>query len=105
LALENYAAWHGPFVPFLLLLIGFLAWMALQMTQLVADRRNLSSAVAQQTAALETAQRIRTATDSLAVKTQALADLGNPNASAVVTELRRRGITINTYSPPAVPPP
>ena len=42
--------------------------------------------------------------DSLASKMQALADKGNPNAQAVVAELKKHGVTINPGAQSAAPP-
>jgi hypothetical protein len=96
---------RGPFVPLLLLLLGFLSWTAVQTAQLLGDRSALDIATTQQATALETAQKIRAAADSLASKTQALANSGNPNAQAIVGELKRRGVTINPSATAAAPPP
>lgn len=105
LATEATVSLRGPFVPLLLLLIGFLSWTAVQTAQLVTDRSALSDASTQQAAALAVAQKIRGAADSLASKTQAHAARGNPNAQAIVAELKRRGVTINPGATGAVPPP
>ena len=44
---------------------------------------------------MDNAGKLRTSLDSLAADTQRLADRGNANAALLVTELKRRGITIN----------
>lgn len=95
---------RGPFVPLLLLALGFLGLTVIQTTQLLNDRRALDEVASQQATPLAAAHKIRVATDSLVSKMQVLADKGNPNARLVVAELKQKGITINpnavTPSPP-----
>lgn len=95
---------RGPFLPLLLLLFAFLGWGAIQTTQLVSDRLSLQAATAQQMGQLEAARKIRVAADSLAAKTKALADKGNPDAQTVIAKLRERGITINSSATTSSPP-
>ncbi len=42
--------------------------------------------------------------DAIAAQTQRLAEQGNPNAMALVDELRKRGVTINTSTGAAATP-
>jgi len=100
----NGAPNRSPFLPLLLLVLAFLGWTALQSAQLLAERQALARTEAQQTAPLQQAQKLRAAADSLARKTQSLADGGDANAQAVVADLRRRGITINSGAGSPVPP-
>jgi hypothetical protein len=95
---------HSPYLPLLLLLIAFVGWSALQGYQLLAERHALAAMIEQQTAPLAQAAKIRAAANSLASKTQVLADNGNANAETVVAELKRRGITINPNAAPEPPP-
>jgi hypothetical protein len=95
---------RGPFLPLLLLLLAFLGWGAIQTTQLVSDRLSLHAATAQQMGQLEAARKIRVAADSLAAKTKALADKGNPDAQTVIAKLKERGITINSNATTSSPP-
>ena len=44
---------------------------------------------------MDNAGKLRTSLDGLAADTQRLADRGNPTAALLVTELKKRGITIN----------
>ena len=44
---------------------------------------------------MDNADKLRTSLDGLAADTQGLADCGNANAALLVTELKKRGITIN----------
>jgi hypothetical protein len=94
---------RGPFLPLLLLVVAFLGWTIFQTTELIRDRSNLSQAWSQQTQALVQARKLRAATDSLASKTQQLADAGNPNAQLVMSQLRQRGISVNPNA--STPPP
>jgi hypothetical protein len=85
----------GNFLPQLLFMVAFLGWGAIQTTQLVSDRLALQVVGAQQSGQLEAAHKIRMAADSLAAKTLALADRGNPDAKLVIAKLKERGVTIN----------
>jgi hypothetical protein len=95
---------HRPFLPILLGLAAFLIWTIFQTTQLVGQRSSLSKTHEAQAALLEQSQKVRAANDSLAGKTQRLADAGNATAQFVTAQLKQRGITINpnaaTQSPP-----
>lgn len=55
----------------------------------------LTKAQVQQQINLETATRAETQLDALAKGTQALANAGNPNASAILGVLRQNGIQVN----------
>jgi hypothetical protein len=98
------AALRSPFVPLLLLAMTLLGWMGIQTIELINDRRALAEASVQQATGLAAALKIRAAADSLASKMQTLADTGNPNALAVVAELKRRGISINPQASTPQPP-
>jgi hypothetical protein len=95
---------RSPFLPLLLLILAFVGWTVVQTSQLLVERQSLAQTEAQQNAPLQQAQKLRAAANSLARKTQALADGGNANAQAVVAELRRRGITINSGASSPAPP-
>jgi len=96
---------RGPFVPLLLFMAAFLGWTIFQTTELIRERSTLGQARSSQTAPLAQAQKIRSGTDSLAKKTQELADAGNPNAQLVIAQLKQRGITVNPNASAAPPPP
>jgi len=98
-------AGHSPFVPLLLGLLVLLLWTAFQTVELLGERSALHDAHAAQDAPLEQAHKIRTAADSLASKTQTLADSGNPDARIVITNLKQRGITVNPTAKTLAPPP
>ena len=96
---------RGAFVPLLLLTVAFLGWTIFQTTELIGERSALAQAKTQQTAPLAQAKKIRTGTDSLARKTQELAEAGNANAQVVIAGLRQRGITINPNASASPTPP
>ena len=96
---------HGAFVPLLLVVVAVLAWTVFQTTELLRQRDNLRAAHAAQEEALAQAQKIRAAADSLAGKTQKLAQAGNPNATLVIENLKRRGVTIDLSAKTPSPPP
>ncbi len=96
-------AW-GPFLPLLILLLSALAWFGVQVQHLHVLHNSLATARDGQEAALQQAQRMREALDTLSARTQRLAEAGNANARLVLDELRRRGITIDALTP-ALPAP
>ena len=94
---------RAPFLPLLLFMVAFLGWTIFQTTELIRERSSLAQTRSLQTAPLAQAQKIRVATDSMASKTQKLADAGNPNAQLVISQLKQRGITVNPNA--STPPP
>jgi len=95
---------RGPFIPLLLLLVGFVGWVGTQTTQLLRERWALKEVESHQAAPLAEAHKIRLAADSLASKTQILAAKGNPNAQVVVAKLKERGVTIDPSALTPAPP-
>ena len=92
---------RSPFVPLLILLLTTVAWSSFQLFQLAGETRQLEASKGGQDAALQQAQRVRQALDTLATETRKLAEGGNANARLILEELRKRGITIG---PPAAAP-
>jgi hypothetical protein len=92
---------HSAFFPSLLLTIAVLAWSLFQTTQLVIERGNLKAAIETQNTQMEQSAKVRTAFESLSTRMVKLARSGNANATLIVEELRRRGITINPDAPAA----
>ena len=88
------------FVPLLLAGLAVLGWLGFQAQQQYAERQILQSAYASQQQTVDSAGKLRASLDVLAADTQRLADSGNPNARALVDELKKRGVTINSASPP-----
>ena len=91
------------FVPLLLTGLAVLGWLGFQAQQLYAERQILQSAYASQQQTVDSAGKLRASLDVLAADTQRLADSGNPNARALVDELKKRGVTINSASTPPAP--
>jgi len=91
----NPHAASRPFLPVALLCISLIFWTGFQLTQLLSEHSSLVAARAGQQREMEQSLRLRSALDALATDTAKLADTGNPNAKTIVTELKKRGITIN----------
>lgn len=105
------------FVPLLLLAVSYLVWTVFQTTQLVVERKTLTTMHSNQEKQIEESKKVRERIDALSRDTRLLADRGNPGASRIVEELRKRGITLTTEpstqtqtapgspaTPPAAPP-
>lgn len=93
------AADAGTFWPLLLLALAGLGWMTFQLMLSVNDRKTLRDAHAQQQQTVDKSAQLRASLDALASDTHRLAEAGNPNARALVEELKRRGVTINPNAP------
>ena len=94
------AAPRSAFVPLLLGGLALLGWLAFQAQQQVAERQILQTAYASQQQTVDNAGKLRASLDTLAADTQRLADSGNANARALVEELKKRGVTINSANTP-----
>lgn len=92
---------RSAFWPLLIIAFSTTAWGAFQAYQLVQENDALKKLSANQESLMQNAAKLRTQLDSIAGDTQRLANAGNANAQAIVTELRRRGITINPDVKPA----
>lgn len=88
------AGTRGPFLPLLLLALAVLGWSVFQTTQLVTERGSLTAGIASQDVQVEQSKKVRERLESLATRTARVARAGNPNATLIVEELRRRGVTI-----------
>ena len=99
------AAPRSAFVPLLLAGLALLGWLAFQAQQQFAERQILQTAYASQQQTVDNAGKLRASLDTLAADTQRLADGGNPNARALVDELKKRGVTINSANTPPAPEP
>jgi hypothetical protein len=86
---------HSIFLPGLLLAIAVVGWAGFQTSQLVMERNNLKAALAEQDPQIETSKRVRERLESIAARTARVARAGNPNATIIVEQLRKRGVTIN----------
>jgi len=101
----NAPAGRSVFIPGLLLGLAVAGWSGFQTFQLVIERGNLAGALANQEPQVEQSRKVRAALESVATKTARIARDGNPNATVVVEELRKRGLTIDLDAPPAEPAP
>ena len=81
--------------PVLLFGLAVLAVLGWQTWVLASERSALNTAFEGQQQTVDNAGKLRASLDGLAADTQRLADRGNPNAALLVTELKKRGITIN----------
>ena len=103
LAAPAQAASRSAFVPLLLGGLALLGWLGFQTWQLYSERQTLQTAHASQQQTVDNAAKLRASLDTLAADTQRLADGGNPNARALVDELKKRGVTINPANTPPTP--
>jgi hypothetical protein len=92
---------HSAFVPVLLCGLALLGWLGSQVYWLTEERQALRNGLAGQQQTVDNAGRLRASLDGLAADTQRLADAGNASAALLVTELRKRGVTINAAKPAA----
>lgn len=90
---------QGPFLPLLLLAIAVIGWSGFQTSQLVIERSSLREAISSQEAQMDQSARLRERLQSLANRVALLARSGNANATIVVEELRKRGITLGDQPP------
>ncbi len=101
---------RSPFLPLLLLAVAVLGWTTFQTTQLVAERGRLTAGISGQDTQVEQSKKVRERLESLAARTARVARAGNANATLIVEELRRRGVTIDVdgstgaTAPPATSP-
>jgi hypothetical protein len=92
------------FIPQLLFASGLLIWSGFQTIVLLQESRQLTAAKANQESTVQQATKVRAQLDSIAAKTQVLADKGNNGAKTIVDELKKRGITINPNAKPSGEP-
>ena len=96
---ESASTGHSVFVPAMLILLAILSWSGFQTWQLVLERNGFNSILAGQEPQLETSRKVRVALQNLATRTAQVARDGNANATIIVEELRKRGITIDPDAP------
>lgn len=88
------------FLPLLLITVGLTLWSGFQTYVLLGESRALKVAHANQEPTVQQATKLRAQLDSIAARTQLLADKGNSGAKTIVDQLKKRGITINPNSKP-----
>ncbi len=96
-------AWPNLFLPCVLPVVAFVAWLGFQTWGLLSERSQLALAVASQDQPVEQAKKLRSALDALALTTQKLAAEGSASARTVVDELAKRGVTINANGAASAP--
>ncbi len=96
------ATGRSVFLPALLVALAVTGWSGFQTWQLVKERSALTNGIAEQTPQMEQSEKLRDALQKLASGLAAVAKQGNANATIVVEELRRNGITIDD-EPAAAP--
>ncbi len=96
---------YNAFVPLFISGLALLVFFSFLAAQAYSQRQALLAAHATQQQTVDNAGRLRASLDALAADTQRMADAGNPNAGALVAELRRRGITINAAAATAAAAP
>jgi hypothetical protein len=79
----------------LLVALALMTWLATQAVLLVSERQQLELAKAGLASQEQAAAKVRASLDQVATATAKLAAEGNPNARAIIEQLRSRGITIN----------
>jgi hypothetical protein len=86
----------GVFVPAMVLAVAVAGWFLFQTVQMLGEQTRIKAAIDNQNAQMEQSVKVRTALESLANRTARLARNGNANATLIVEELRKRGITIKS---------
>lgn len=92
---------HSAFAPVMLSALALTGWLASQVYWLTEERIALRNGLIAQQQTVDNAGKLRNSLDGLAADTQRLADAGNASAALLVTELRKRGVTINPSKPAA----
>jgi len=90
---------YGLFVPQLLMTLTLAGWLGFQAFQQFGERQQLQALSASGAAQEQAAQKLRASLEAVATATAKLANDGNANAQAVVDQLRKRGVTINSSAP------
>jgi len=94
----------SPYLPMFLLALALLTSLSFQTFSLVNEATQLKTAIASQDKAIEESQKIRTQLQELASQTLALANEGNANASTLIDEMHKKGVTIQGTPTPATAP-
>ncbi len=97
---EPVVAVYSMFVPGLLIVVALVGWLGFQCAQQSLERQQLGVLAQNLDAQEAAAKKVRASLESVATATAKLAGEGNPNARAIVEELRKRGVTINAPKAP-----
>ncbi len=93
------SAQRSAFIPALLLALAVVGWATFQTVQLLVERNTLDTAIAGQETQMAQSRQVRERLESIAARTARVARSGNANATIIVEELRKRGITIDPDGP------
>ena len=88
-------------LPLTLTLISLLIWFGFQTVALVFERNQLISFKSNYDAAMQEAQKMQAQLQTLITKTAELASKGNANAKLALEELQKRGMPVQSATPPA----
>ena len=91
-------------VPLLLGLLALVLFLLFQTSQVLTQRSALSTAYDGQNGPMQDSGKVRQQLESVAQKTADLAARGNANAQAIISEMARQGIKIDTKKPVAAQP-
>ena len=83
-------------LPLLLGLAAFALFLLFQTSQILREHSLLSTAYQSQETPLQESNKVRQQLETIAQKTSDLASKGNANAQAIINELARQGIKIDT---------
>jgi hypothetical protein len=95
----------GPWAAMVFIVLAMLIWFGYQTVNLQREYGQLRSLHASQDAALEGVRKRQTQLETIARRVYALAQTGHPEATRIVQELARRGVTISPDAPAAAPAP
>lgn len=85
----------SPFYPILILMAAILVWGGFQFSNMYKVRSQLKQQYTAQEPIMNNAEKMRAQLDGMALDIAKLAQGGNSNAQIIVSELNKRGITIN----------
>lgn len=95
----------GPWAALVFVILAMLIWFGYQTVNLQREYGQLRSLHASQDAALEGVRKRQTQLESIARRVSALAQTGHPEATLIVQELARRGVTVSPEAPAPAPAP
>jgi len=88
-------------LPLALTMIALLIWFGFQTVALVFERNQLSAVKSNFEAGMQEAQKMQAQLQTLITKTAELASKGNANAKLALEELQKRGMPVQSATPPA----
>jgi len=91
-------AWRFPLT---LTLVALLIWFGFQAVALVLERNQLIAVKSNFDAGMKEAEKMQTQLQMLITQTAELASKGNASAKAAIEELAKKGIPVQSATPPA----